>query len=267
MESKTFILNKKKTFRRGVRIFVKDINGKMDMRICMFTTEHKVAPKDRKKRARGIAAEYTTNDPNIIAALMRDSSYGKTFTRSDDPKGELKEQTIVITPHDAKRMALEKLCEEAGVEFNPNTPIDVLTEKYKMFIAAAAGKPVQGGGVTSIPHNEVNVLGNIQEAKEAARKAYTDKYKKDVPEIVFDDVTFLDGMANPDFDAEDYIAKAEQAAADAEAQKGADNVGGEKSIDDMDNKELHDAYFEKFGKNVAVPKKNDDAWIKGKLKE
>lgn len=253
MESKTFILNKKKTFRRGVRIFVKDLNGKMEMRTCKFTTEHKVSPKDRRKKARTVAAEYTTSEPQIIEAMMRDSSYGKTFTLATDPEGELKEKTIVITPHDARRIALETICNEAGVLYDENTPVDVLAEKYKIHISALAGKPVDGGGVKIIPFSKENVLGNIQASKEAARNAYKEKYGEDVPVEVFDDVAFLDGLANPDFDAKKYIKGLEP----------------EESVpaNEVTIESLREDYFAKYNKHVANPKKNDSAWIKAQLEK
>jgi hypothetical protein len=93
--------------------------------------------------------------------------------------------------------------------------------------------------------------------KQAARQKYEDDYGERVPDIVYDDVTFLDGMSNPDFDAEKYIQSKLVEPEKVEVPE----VKAEKQED------IHALYFELNQKNVPNMKKNDTAWIKAKIAE
>ena len=64
------------------------------------------------------------------------------------------------------------------------------------------------------------------------------------------------------FNAEKYIAAKEAVSDDVEAMIDLAELEKELSIE-----ELQKRYFEKFGRNVANPKKNNAAWIKAELED
>jgi len=263
MELKVFVLTNKRTYRRGVRVFVKGQNGKVTDRLCQFTTEHLVNEMERNTNARTVAAQFTTKDEVLYHALLADSAYGKDFTLQGDPEGKLKEASLKLSPDDIKKATLANLFGASGLKFDVSKPIETLEMEYALHIQALSGAKTQISPPAPIPHQIVNVGQSIAELKQAARQKYEEDYGEKVPEVVYDDLAFLDGMSNPEFDAEKYIQSklAEPAKVEAtEAPKAQEVPEGKPES-------IHELYFKKFGKNVPVMKKNDVAWIKGKLNE
>lgn len=257
MEKKTFVLSNKKTFRRGIRVFIKGKDGKYASRLCTFTTEHLVDEKQRSTNARKKAAEFITENEEIINGLFHDPAYGKDFYLKGDEEAKLKKEATKINNEDAKRIALNNLFDLAGLPFDDTKSFEVLQAEYNLYAESLSGRKITKSTATSINYEEKNVAKEISDAKEAARQAYREKYGKEIPAEVANDVAFLDGMSNPNFDAEKYLAS-----------KG---VSSDEDDDDPgeseDKTKLHDMYFEKFGKNVPNLKVNDLAWIKAKLEE
>ena len=258
-QSKTFVLKRKKTFRRGVRVFIKGMDGKFTDRVLKFSTEHLSPVKLRKTRARIIAAEYTTSNQEEIEALFSDSAYGKDFFLKGDSEGKLKQATRIVSKMDSEKMALKGLFEMINLPFDETKPLAVLQEMYKIQASAMSGRKIEKtSGPTPIPIEKVDVAKEMAKTVGVAHKIYEDKYGKPVPEEVSNDLGFLSALGDPDFDAEKYIA----------------GLGGEDEVEevpsDEDEKTIEDlqkAYFEKFKTNVANSKKNDAAWIKKKLAE
>jgi len=256
MEEKVFVLTNKRTFRRGVRVFVKGQDGKVTDRLLMFTTEHLVSDQERSTNARTVAAQYATRNETLYHALLADTGYGKDFVLINDPEGKLKEASLKISPDDIKKATLASLFGGVGLRFDVTKDVSILEMEYSMHIQALSGKKMEVSSPAPIPHQIVNVAQGIAEMKQAARQKYEDDYGERVPDIVYDDVTFLDGMSNPDFDAEKYIQSKL-----VEPEKV--EVPEVKEV----NVNIHDLYFKKFGKNVPNMKKNDTKWIEGKLNE
>lgn len=248
---KTFILANKKTYRRGLRLFIKGKDGKMSLRICTFTTEHLVDEKQRAKNARKIHAEFITSNQVVIDALFKDSGYGKSFYLKGDSEGKLKRQTTVVTAGDAKRLALRNLMEQVGLPFDDNKPTEILAEEYNIHVQASSGRKIEKSTASVIPGNPVDVAKDIADQKDVARNLYEEKYGEPIPAEFKNDVALLDGLSNPNFDAQAYIAEK-----------------AEKHDEEQDTKEeLWAQYFDKFDTKVPNPKKNDIAWIKAKLAE
>jgi len=258
MEQKTFQLSNTRTFRRGVRIFVKDAAGKVSDMLCMFTTEKIVSERERYTNARTKAAEYKTTNEMVVNALFSDAAYGKDFYLKGDEEGKLKRSSFVVSQEDIERASLESLFNSAGLIFDRSKSIPILKKEYSLHLEALGGRKIKESGPLEIPHIPVDVPKDIINAKVEARNKYEELYGEPVPEIVFDDIAFLDGMSNPDFKAQAYIkTKTEEAEA---AQKSGSDAGDSKE-------DLYKVYFEKFKKNVPNAKKNDIAWIKGQLSE
>ena len=255
MEKKTFVLRNKKTYRRGIRIFIKDKDGKFKDRLLNFTTEHLVDEKQRTTNARKIHGEYTTEKLDEISALFSDSAYGKDFYLKGDPDGKLKTATIKVTNDDAKKIALRNLFTLADLPFDDSKPFEVLNEEYNLYAQSFSGRRIGASTAKAIPVEMVDVAEGIASAKAAARELYFKKYGEEVPGVVRDDTAFLDGLSNPDFDAKKYIESKTPASSEED-----DNATEGKEA-------LRDAYFQKFGKNVPNPKLNDLPWIKAKLEE
>jgi hypothetical protein len=260
MTQKTFVLTRKKTFRRGVTVFIKDINGKLTARVLKFSTEHLAPIKLRKTRARTIAAEYTTSNSDEIDALFSDLSYGKNFILKGDIEGKLKRAPRIVSKMDSEKMALRGLFEMINLPFDETKPLAVLQEMYKIQAQALSGRKIEKvSGPTPIHIEKVDVAQSMADTADVARKIYKDKYGKPVPEEVHDDIAFLSALGDPGFDAEKYIA----------------NLGGEevevkKDVTDKDTRTIEDlqkAYFDKKKANVPTNKKNDATWIKKKLAE
>jgi hypothetical protein len=257
MKAQTFILKRKKTFRRGVRVYVKDIHGKMTDRVLPFTTEHLIHVKQRKTRARTIPAEYTTSNQAEIEALFADSGYGKDFFLKGDPEGKLKTATRVVTAIDAGKIALRGLFKNINLQFDESKPIEVLKEEYKIHASAMAGIKLEKSTASQIPLEKVDVAQEIADTKETAREMYKEKYGEEVPEEVYDDVAFLSAMSDPNFNAKEYI--------DNLGNDDGDGKANDKVEDTRSLEELQKAYTEEYGTNPPNPKKNDAGWIKKKL--
>lgn len=255
MEEKVFILTNKRTFRRGVRVFVKGQDGKVTDRLLMFTTEHLVSDQERSTNARTVAAQYATRNEVLYHALLADTGYGKDFTLITDPEGKLKEASLKIRPDDIKKATLSNLFDAAGLKFDANKDVNILEREYTIHIQALSGRKMEVSAPAPIPHQVVNVAQGIAEMKQAARQKYEDDYGERVPAVVYDDITFLDGLSNPDFDAEKYI---ESKLAVPE------KVEEEVSKPEQD---IYGQYFDLHQKNVPNMKKNDTVWIKAKIAE
>lgn len=264
MEAKAsvFVLTNKKTWRREVRVFVMNVNKKFEERLLPFTTEHRVNNKQRTVLGRNTAAEFVTSDPVLIDAMYRDSAYGKDFTEKGDLEGLKKKPTLIINDKDRQIVALRGLFGAVGLFMDEKLPYDVLKEQYEIHMSAISGKKSDKVQATEIPHVPINVLQSIADMKQAARQKYEDEYGDPIPEIVANDTAFLDGLSNPDFDAQKYIdAKlAELKPVEEEKTEEVPAPANEKET-------LHAAYFAKTGKNVPNMKSNDLAWIKAKLEE
>jgi len=254
MERQTFILVKTKPFRHHLKLFLKDIEGKVDRRIVTFTTEHKVNEKERTKNARKIPAEFSTSDENVIDALYRDTGYGKTFVHKDDTKGARKEEPFKITPIDTKKIALQNLFKAANLDFDPTKSVEVLNEEYRIHVTAKAGVSIGQSTAPKIIHEPIDVQKSISDQAEIARNVYKEKYGEEVPESHTNDLTFLSALADPNFDAKKYIE--------------GETATSEEIDDDFpeDVESLRKMYFDTFGQNPANPKKNDAAWMAQKIK-
>lgn len=256
MKQETFVLRNKRTFRRGVRIFTTGQDGKITDRLLMFTTEHLVGDKERATNARGKPAEYRTKDHTEIDGLLSDVSYGKDFYLKGDEAGEMKKEPIRLTREEIEKVSLAGLFAEIGLKFDHSKPIPVLKSEYALKLEALSGKKADVSAPASISHNQVNVGQGIVELKNKAISAYKEKYREDVPEIVKNDVAFLDAMSNPNFDAQAYITK-KQKTAESDAKKEVETA----------KENLQKEYFDKFKKNVPNVKKNDVGWIKEQLEK
>lgn len=253
MERKIFELIKTKDYRRNITVNIKGTEGKFERRNLTFTTEHKINEKERNKNARKIPAEYSTTDEVIYDALLRDTSYGKTFVLKGDTEAKLKREPWDMTPVDAKKAALHNMFTMAGLEFDHTKSTEVLQEEYNIYMIATTGKKIGKSTASSIPHKEVDVQKEITEQVETARIAYKNKYGEDVPESFANDKAFLSALSNPDFDAKAYMEK-------ASAQVKETPKDTEPTIDDLQKK-----YFDIKGKNPPNPKKNDAAWLKQEI--
>lgn len=250
MKRQTFVLTKKRWFRWTVRLFLKGEKNKIDQRNIKFTTEHKVSEKERNRNARKIAAEYSTSDEVLIDALYRSTGYGKTFVHADDPKGERKREPFVITPLDARKIALSNLFKSVNLEFDGTKSAEVLTEEYNIYISAKTGVTIKESTAKEVIFEKRDVSKDMSESVELARKAYEDKYGKPIPEEFKNDLGFLSALADPKWDAKAYMAEQGKIDTDGLPDTAA---------------ELWPIYQEEFGKNVANPKKNDATWIKAEI--
>ncbi|MDD4971896.1 MAG: hypothetical protein PHT07_20920 [Paludibacter sp.] len=267
MEAKTFILTKTKTWKREVRVFIMNQNKKYIEKLLPFTTEHVVSTKQRNTRGHIVPAQFVTSDPVIIEALYRDPAYGKDFIEVGDAEGKKKQPSIVINESDRQLVALRGLFKLAELPMDETLPYDVLKEQYEIHMTAISGKNKESKPA-EIPHAPIDVKASIEQGVAAARQKYEDDYGDPIPAIVANDLAFLDGLSNPNFDAQKYIeemiAKAnvpeEEVKEQAKEQSEVKSPAEEKEA-------LHKAYFEKTGKNVPNMKSNDLAWIKAKLEE
>ena len=260
-QEKVFVLKNKKTFKRSLNIYVIDANGKQEKRNVLFSTERLVDAKLRATNARTVSAEYVAKNDAEVDALLTNSAYGITYVRKDDPEGKLKRPTRFISTEDAEKAALKNLFDAIGLDFNPALDVNVLKKQYEIQVHALAGvNKITEGSARSIPAEPVNVEKNIVDGIQSAKAKFEEKYGYPVPEIVANDLAFFDGLSNPDFNAEKYIAAKEESAADVESM-----IDSSEQVKEPTIEELQKKYFEKFGRNVANIKKNDAAWIKAEL--
>lgn len=256
MERQTFILTNTKEYRRGMTIFIKEMDGKIDKRQITFTTEHKVREQDRTTNARKVAAEYSTTDPKLIDGMYRDTGYGKTFVHKDDPNAERKLTAYNVTPLDTEKIALRNLFIGAGMEFDDKKDIKVLHKEYQIHMTAKAGVNIDGAQSTakSIPSEQVDVMSSINSAIEAAKAKYVSE-GKDWPALSrADELAFVDGLNTPDFDADKFLS-------------GKVSETKEDDIWPEDIEEMRQLYHQTLNVQVPVPKKNDMEWMKGKIQE
>jgi len=265
MEAKTFVLTEPKTWKREVRVFIMNANKKYDEKLLPFTTEHVVTSKQRNTRGHVVPAQYITSDPVIIEALYRDPAYGKNFTEQGDPEGKKKQASILINENDRQLVALRGLFALAELHMDEKLPYDVLKEQYEIHMTAMSGKNKESKPA-EIPHVPVDVKAGIADGVRAARRKYEEDYGDPIPDIVANDLAFLDGLSNPAFDAQAYInAKMEEASKPAETET---DTPAKKEDSPVSEKEaLHAKFFEKFSKKVPNMKVNDLTWIKGKIEE
>jgi len=160
---------------------------------------------------------------------------------------------------------MKNLFDSVGLEFNPAMDINVLKKMYEFHVHALAGtNKVSESPAKEIPATPVNVQKNITDGVIEAQAKFKEIYGYPVPDVVVDDLAFYDGLSNPDFDAEAYIASKskEVEGEDIDEMVDAGEIAVEPTIE-----QLRQKYFDKFGTNVANIKKNDAAWIKAKLAE
>ena len=254
MERQTFVLAKTKPFRHHLKLYVRDSHGKTTHRIVTFTTEHLVSEKERVTNARKKAAQFSTSDPIEVDALLRDTGYGKTFYLKGDEKGERKLESFNITPTDVKKIALQNLFVNVGLEFDGEKSAELLQEELRLFLSAKTGTEIGSSTASQIPHIPVDVKQTIDDKIKEAHAKYETLFGEPIPEELKNDLAFLDGLSNPDFNAKEYIAS-----------KGIVEPGEDDLPDDPEA--LGEIYFQLLGKKVAIPMKNNIEWIKSKIKE
>lgn len=255
---KKFILLKKKEFLVSTKVYVRNSAGIMTSRHVIFRTEG-AHPHLRSTAAKTIAASFTTDDEQLIAAMYCDPGYGTRFVEEGDLDGLKKQAPLVVTKEAAEIAALKQLFDDTGLNFNPNLPVEVLRAQYSIYMQSA-GSNIKPSEPKQIPHTPVNVVSQIQKGAEQARALYEAKYGEPVPVEYWNDLAFLDGLSNPEFDAKAYIATRSGGESIDETLGG--EVGGSETIADLQAK-----YAEKFGKNPAPAYKNDADWLKSKLAE
>lgn len=247
METKVFILKSQKTYSRGVKIYIPKGNKEgVIAKTVQFTTAHLISAKDRTSNGRAYNAEYKTSDPYEIESLMSSDGYGKVYTLKNDPEGKLKmPNRNNMTNDDLRKAALKSLFDDAGMKFDNTKSFAELKAEYS------------GGSKSSnamqISVEKVNVSMGIAQAKAEARAKFVDKYGMEVPDHVKDDITFLDGLSNPDFDAMGYI---ELSAGKSEGDP-----------KELSQEELIAKYQEIYGKLPPNTHKNNIEWLKGKVSE
>lgn len=255
--AKTFILKNKKTFRRVVKLFLKDPQGEMTVRTVMFSTEHLVSKEQRATSARQVPAQYSTSNQTLINALLSDTGYGITFYMKGDEAGKLKKASTLHTPDDFEKMALSNLFKDAGMKFDSNKPIGVLKQEYVLYMQNITGKKAESTVPITIPAEKVDVVQTLAEGVTKARADYKEQYGEEIPEAFKNDLALLDGISTPGFDAKKYIfaklhpVKTPEEKAEAKESK----------------EKLLEEYFVAFGKHVPNMKKNNISWIKGRLEE
>lgn len=267
LKAKTFVLTNVKTWRREVRTFVMNPNKKFEERLLPFTTEHRVSSKQRTVLGHATPAEYITNDPVIIEALYRDPAYGKDFYERGDDDFKLKRPTLIVNDKDREIVALRGLFSAVGLYMDESLSFDVLKKQYEIHMSAISGKKEESIPI-KIPHTPVDVKATIEHGVVAARQRYEDDYGEPIPEIVANDLAFLDGLSVPGFDAAKYI---ENKLSEAEKETGIE--GGDEPTQKTDSapanekETLHKEYFAEFEKQVPRMKVNDLVWIKTKIEE
>lgn len=253
---KIFILKSTRQYSRVVNIYVKGVDGKLSKRTVKFTTERLVDVKQRQTAAKKVNAEYWAKNEQEMHALLSSSAYGITFVRKDDPNGELKRPTILVSKDDAKTIALKRMFDLAKLPYDQSLPYSVLKEQYAIHIEALGGtKSVKETGSVPIPGEQIDIQQNIASQVEKARIKFEEDYGYPIPESVANDLAFIDGLSNPEFSAEAYI----------KAKEGVDEEEVD-AFESMSIEGLRDAYKEKEGVNVPTPKKNNREWIIGKIK-
>ena len=258
MESMNFLLKNKSTYRLATNIWVSGVNGKLEKRPIVFSSEGQTSQAGRATSSKKIAAKYTAKNEFEVDALLRDSGYGITFVKEGDPEGLLKKQTVKISQDSAEKAALKNLFSVINLPFDDSLPLDVLKAQYSLQVNALAGRSVSEpqAPTIQIPVDRVNVAADIEATKNTARQKFEEKYGYAVPDVVANDSGFLEAVLSiDDFDAEAYIS--------SKTETGETVETSESNGDDMES--LRTQYFEKHGSHVPNVKKNDISWIKSKL--
>ena len=259
---KKFILLRKKEFLVSTKVYVRNSSGIMTSRPVIFRTEG-AHPHLRSTAAKTIPASFTTDDEQLIAAMYCDPGSGTRFVEEGDLDGLKKQAPLVVTKEAAEIAALKQLFDDTGLNFNPNLPVEVLRAQYSIHMQSEGSK-IKPSEPKQIPHTPVNVVSQIQKGAEQARALYEAKYGEPVPMEYWNDLAFLDGLSNPEFDAKAYIATRAGVETTKEimGETLSGEVGSTETIADLQAK-----YAEKFGKNPAPAYKNDADWLKSKLAE
>lgn len=254
MESRIFQLINKSAYRLATNIWVSGSNGKLEKRAIVFSSEGQTNQNGRATSSKKIAAKYTAKNEIEAEALLRDSSYGITFVRDDDPEGKLKKQTVRVSQDSAEKAALKNLFALVNMSFDDTLPIDVLKAQYSLQINALAGgslKQTTQEAIIKIPAKKVDIAADIEITKNTARQKFEEKYGYEVPVEFTNDSGFLEAVLSIDnFDAEAYIAS---------------KTESKDVTDDLES--LGAQYFEKYGVKIPKIKSKDIAWIKNKLAE
>lgn len=262
MKAHTFRLLKKRPYRQAITLFIKDGEGKLDKRRVTFTTEHLVREIDRTKKAKTVYAELTLENEIEIEAAFRDTSYGITFVLKGDDEGKLKKEPYSITPMDSERVAIKNLFKNAGMDFDDSKPNAVLRQELTIYLNATSDNKVGQGQATSIKHEQIDVQASIGDQVQSAIKAYEETTGEEFPQFAdkSDTLNFIDGIHNPKFDKAAFISERAVKAKEVEGDDEFDLPSG-------DAEALGVIYQEVFGTKVANIKKNDAAWIEGKIRE
>jgi len=257
MSELVFVLKKNRPWKRSVRVFKRNGLGKVTSVNCMFTTEHLVSEAERLSNARNNPAEFKTTNQDLIEALFRDSAYGKDFVLKSDPEGKLKKPTLLLSKADIDYAALQQLYVTANLPFDPRATYDELLSGYSIHIQALAGKRMEISPPAPVQYAKTDPAQDIYNQKVQATTNYENKYGEPVPDVVANDIAFLDAMLNIDFDAEKYIA--------AKLEKQAEEAAKPKVVEEDTFESLDAKYFEKFKTHIPNNKKSDLSWVKNKL--
>lgn len=257
----TFILLNKKTYRRFVKIYLPKSNVKNAYfaKHVQFTTDGLIDPKNRSTAGRTKNAEYKTSVQDEIDALMSSDGYGKEYTLKRDPEGKLKKPSRNLSNDDQRKASLRGLYKEMGIEFDDSKTYEFLLAEYSGYIKALTGsKGTQGNSSPAqIPVSITNVSQNIEDMKNAARAKYFDLFAEEIPSVVYNDLTFLDGIMVPGFDAKSYIENA--------LKQEPEDKGTEVDVESETPESLGKKYLEKYGVLPPAPYKNNIGWLKNKL--
>jgi len=257
MARETFILMQTKNFRHTINVFLKSTDGKTDKRSCVFTTEHKVNEQERTGNARKIPAEFSTNNPDLIEGLYRDTGYGKTFVHKDDPKGERKKTPFTkfnVDPKDARKVALKNMFEIHGLEFDSDKAVEVLEQELSIHVSLTKGINAAQSTAKEVPHVPVNVEQQLLDKSNEAISIYAERYGEELPDKFKNDKALLSALLDdPEFDAKGYIA----------------SKGGDEPQEELPDsiEELQALYLQLKGTNPAPAYKNNPDWLKAKIKE
>lgn len=250
MKNVTFELVSGRVYRHSMRIFLRGNDGNYGTRTVVFSKAHSVKPEMRNEAATaaGHKAQLIVSDEALLEAMYRDSAYGKTFIEKGDEKGEKKQASYNITEKDAEKIVLQRQFEIHGIDFDGRKDVSILKAELQLFLEGLTGRKVEGSAPMPPIVNNVDVAGDIANAAEQARELYKEKYGEEVPEEFTNDMTFLSGLADPNWDAKGYIERKSQP-------------------DELTLDELQAKYKELYGTNPANAYKTNAEWLKTKIAE
>lgn len=257
---KVFVLKRKRTFKRSIRLFVKNPKGELTAAKVMFTSEH-LARADQRgvgKRSAKVQAEYRTADPFVIEALYASAGYGKTFYEKGDEEGAKKKRSYDLKVEDAEKIALRNHFEVAGLAFDESKPLPVLKEELLIQHQLKVGAKPQENAPLPIKEEQIDVKADLQSAQKEslinAKDKYFAMYNEELPAEYYNDLAMLDGLQTNDFDPKAYISQKEDKAK-------------EEKVETTDEKKarLHKKYMEVKGEKVPNNKSNDFEWIENAI--